>query len=233
MATTLGDMVDNVARKLGDPNFGLYTEAEVKQNIGESYRIYYMRLIREAEGFFETTTNFDIVSNESNISLLDMVPPYKGISQVWRYVTNGIIPLKEQENRFTSVYTLAVGSGDSYIPQYKQMGTNLVLYPPPGASQTDAIKFDYVYIPTFPTSSSVDAFEFDDNFPTVYEANVEIRAALKCLETKDVTGGLSDQATFREELAELDKAFQESFENDEYPDSVQYKGINYRNGGYY
>lgn len=230
---TLGDMAANVARKLGDPLFQFFKAAEIKQAIGDSYRIYYMRLIREAEGFFETTQNLDIVSGESNISLTSLDQPFKGISQVWRYVTNGIIPLKQQENRFVSVYTLAVGTGDAYLPQYKQMGTNLVLYPPPGSSETNALKFDYVYIPTFPTSSSDDSFEFDANFPTVYEINVEIRAALKCLETKDVTGGLSDQSTFREELAELDKAFQESFENDEYPDSVQYKGINYRNGGYY
>lgn len=233
MGTALGDMVENVARKLGDPLLQFYTEEEIKQAIGESYRIYYMRLIREAEGFFETTTDLDIVSGVAEISLEGMDPPYKSISQVWRYVTNGVVPLEEQENRFNPVFTLAVGSGDSYIPQYKQQGTNLVLYPPPGASETDAIKFDYVYIPDFPVSNSSDDFEFDENFPTVYETNVECRAALKALGTKDVTGGLSDPNSLIAELAELDKAFQESFENDEYPDSVQYKGNNYRNGGYY
>lgn len=233
MATRLGDMVDNVSRKLGDPNRQFYTEQEIKQAIGESYRIYYMRLIREAEGFFETFINLDITSGSAFVSLLGFDPPYKGVSQLYRYVTNGLVPLQEQEGRFTSIYTLAVGTGDSYIPQYKQQGNYLVLNPPPGASETNALKLDYVYIPDFPTAESLDSFLFDDNFPTVYETNVEIRATLKCLETKDVSGGLSDQSTFVQELTELDKAFQESFENDEYPDSVQYKGLNYRNGGYY
>lgn len=233
MPSTLGSMTTNVLRKLGDTNAQFFTTAEVKQAIGESYRIYYMRLIRESEGFFTTTRDLDIVSGVEAITLTGFTPPFKSISKLWRYVTNGIIPLKEQEDRFVSVYTLAVGTGDAYVPQYYQRGTDLVLYPPPGATQTSALKLNYVYTPTFPTSVSSDAFTFDANFPDVYEINVELRAAIKCMETKDSSGGLSDMSTFRDELVELDKAFQDSFENDEYPDSVQYKGMNYRNGGYY
>ena len=100
---------------------------------------------------------------------------------------------------------------------------------------------DYVYIPTFPTSSSSDSFNFDTattgvttvGFPTSYELNVEIRATIKILESKNAIGGVSDIQSFRDQLQELDKAFEDSSENDEYPDTVQYIGINYRNGGYY
>lgn len=237
----LGDLVDNVALKLGDPSLQFFTAPEIKQAIGESYRFYYMRLIKKAEGYFETTVNLDIVASTETVSLAALTPPYKNISQLWRYVTNGQIPMKEQENRFDAVYTLAVASGDAYVPQYKQQGTNIILYPPPGASQTAALKLDYVYLPTFPSSTSADAFDFNTGtsgitavgFPTVYEINIIVRSAIKCMETKDVTGGLSDTATFRQELVELDKSFDDSSENDEYPDSVTYRGINYRNGGYY
>jgi hypothetical protein len=87
---------------------------------------------------------------------------------------------------------------------------------------------DYIYVPTFPTSASSDSFTFDANFPTIYEANVEIRAAIKVMESKDAVGGVSDISTFREELQQLDDSFLASIEPDEQPDQVEYSGVDYR-----
>lgn len=240
---TLGEMVSNVRTNVSDltrvPVF--FTTPEIKQAIGEAYRYYYFKLIRMAEGYFETTTNLALIQNDENVSLIGLTPPFKSVSQLWRYVTNGIIPLKEQQGRFIPIYTLNIAAGDAYIPLYKTRGTNLVMNPPPSANETRALKLDYVYVPTFPRASSLDSFDFDTGtagiasvgFPTVYEINVEIRATIKILESKDAVGGVSDIQTFRDQLVELDKAFEDSSENDEYPDSIQYIGVNYRNGGYY
>lgn len=241
---TLGTMVTNVRTNVSDQGFAVpqyFSSPEIKQAIGEAYRYYYFKLIRMAEGYFETTINLDLIANDENVSLIGLVPSFKNISQLWRYVTNGVIPLKEQQGRFIPIYTLNIAAGDAYQPLYKIRGTNIVLNPPPSAAQVAALKLDYVYQPIFPNSSSLDAFDFDTGtigvvsvgFPTVYEINVEIRATIKILESKDAIGGVSDIQTFRNQLAELDKAFDDSSENDEYPDSVQYIGLNYRNGGYY
>lgn len=242
MATLLGTIVNNIRINAADTRAPFYyTSEEIKQAIGEAYKYYYFKLIRMAEGYFETTTNLNLTANNENVSISSLVPPFKNISQLWRYVTNGQIPLKAQQGRFTPVYTLNIAAGDAYIPLYKIRGTNIVLNPPPSADETNALKLDYVYIPTFPTSSSSDSFNFDTattgvttvGFPTTYEFNVEIRATIKILESKNAIGGVSDIQSFREQLQELDKAFEDSSENDEYPDTVQYIGINYRNGGYY
>jgi len=238
---TLGVMTANVSVNVSDPRNEYFTVPEIKQAIGEAYRYYYFKLIRMAEGYFETTTNLPLIANDENVSLAALVPPFKNISQLWRYVTNGQVPLREQQGRYIPVYTLNIAAGDAYQPLYKQRGTNIVLNPPPSANQANALKLDYVYVPTFPVGSSADSFDFETatagiaavGFPNVYEINVEIRATIKILESKDAIGGVSDIQTFREQLAELDKAFDDSSENDEYPDTVQYIGFNYRNGGYY
>jgi len=241
MASTLGTLTANVSRNVSDIGNAFFTIAEIRQAIGEAYRFYYFKLIKNAEGYFETTTNLSLIANNENVSLIGFVPPFKSISQVWRYVTDGLIPLKQQQGRFISINTLSIAAGDAYQPLYKIRGTNIVLNPPPSANETNALKLDYVYEPTFPSSASADAFNFDTattgvtstGFPTSYEVNVEIRATIKILESKDTVGGVSDIQSFRNQLMELDKAFEDSSENDEYPDSVQYIGINYRNGGYF
>ncbi len=227
--STLETLVDNVAVKLGDPNFAFYTEQEIKKNIGDCYRYYVQKLMLLGEGYFETTDDLSIVAGTETVSLAALSPAFWAISALSRYVTNGVVPMKPDQRRFDAIYTIGVGSGDAYIPDYKIRGMNIVLIPPPGASETDALKLEYVYIPTFPTSTTADAFEFDSNYPVIYEQNVEIRAALKCMESKDAQGGVSDMATFRAELMELDKAFEQSAEKEEYPDSIAYAGINYNN----
>jgi hypothetical protein len=104
---------------------------------------------------------------------------------------------------------------------------NLILSPIPIAPMTAAIKMDYVYIPDFPNQTSADNYVFDINFPTVFELNVKLRTAIKLLETKDATGGVSDTGTLIQELAQADAYFQDTLPKDENIDRVEYSGINY------
>jgi hypothetical protein len=227
---TLGEMTANVSTKLGDRVLGeFYTAAEIKKAIGDSFRFYYMKMTEIGEGYFETTDDIDLVANQEAYDLTALSPAFRMISQLQRYITTGTVPLFKNEQRYRSNIQTGSGVGDSYRPLYKFRGMNLILMPRPSFDQTAGLKLDYVYIPTFPTSTTVDAFVFDSSFPTVCEVNVEIRAAVKCMETKDANAGVSDVATFRQELAELDQAFFETLERDEGCDRVQYTGLNYNN----
>jgi hypothetical protein len=230
MPSTLGTLVSQASLKLGDTALGqLYSVSDIKQAIGDSYRYYVMWLIENGAGYFETTTDLDITANVETISLADLGPPFWKVSLIEKYVTNGRVPLVPYERRYKFLSTIGVGSGNTYIPTYKFRGLSLVLEPPPGASETDSIRLDYVYIPDFPVSSSDNSFEFEEQFPSTYEVNVVLRACVKLLEEKDVSGGLSDISSFRTELIALDKSFENTMARDEIPDDVEYVGEDYGN----
>lgn len=227
MPSTLGNLVDRVAQKLGDPTFSFYEEATIKQAIGDSYVYYIDRMVDMGAGYFETTTDLDIVANTETISLANLDPPFRRISLLEKYVTNGRVPLEPYERRYKFLSTIGVGSGNTYIPTYKRRGLNLVLEPPPGASETNGLKLDYVYIPELPNSSSSDSFTFEEQFPDLYEVNIVLRACIKLLEEKDASGGVSDIATFRNELSQLDLNFDNTMSPDEIPDNIEYVGEDY------
>lgn len=226
--STLGTLVANISRKAGDSTIGEYfTEQEIKQAVGDSYRYYVGIMVQLGAGYFETTTNLDIVANVETVDLSALTPPFWTVSLLERYVTNGRIPLKPFERRLRANTTLSTGAGDAYRPTYKIRGQNLVLEPYPLFSETSALKLDYVYQPTFPTSASADSFTFDADFPTIYENLIELRSTIKILETKDAIGGVSDINTFRVELAEIQEAFIETISPDENADRIEYVGIDY------
>lgn len=229
MSSTLGTLITLVSRKLGDRVVGeYYSENEIKDTIGEAYRYYTQKLVGLSAGYFETTVMLDIVANSPLISTASFTPPFWIVSQLWRQVTFGFYPLRPSENRYNADYTLGSGTGDAYLPTYKLKGQNIYLTPTPLFSQTAGLKLDYVYQPTFPNYTSSSLFTFDANFPAIYETNVIIRSAIKLMESKDAIGGVSDIGTFRSELAELDRAFEETMTPDENPDSVSYMGRDYR-----
>lgn len=228
MSTTLGEQVTEVSIILGDQTVGEYFPAtEIKRAIGDTCRFYVMKLIRGGEGYFETTTTLDIVNGQEYISLAGLTPPFLACSVIWRKLTTGYKPMKKNEQRFKFQSTIGIGAGDTYIPEYRFRGTNLILTPSPISSETAGLKLDYVYMPTFPTRLSLDAFTFDANFPEMFELNVKLRAAIKLLESKDATGGVSDIASLRTELAQADEAMEDTLTKDESPDTVEYQGIDY------
>lgn len=228
--STLVTMVGNISRKLGDQTVGnFYSAAKIKQSVGEALRYYVQQMVLRGVGYFEDTADLNLVANTEAIDLTALSPTYWFTSQIERYVTGGTIPLTMSERRYTSNISIGVGSGDSYLPNYKYRGTDLILEPTPSASETAGLKIDYVYVPTFPTSASADAFEFDANFPTIYEVNVENRAVITLLEGMESVGGVVDWQTWRQDLADLDRVFMDSIRRDEGQDSVQYVGVNYNN----
>ena len=234
--STLGTMTTNVSRKLGDTTDGqYYTVANIKRAIGDSYRFYVQRMAKLGEGYFETTTDLNLTADTETISLASLTPPFWFCSQLWRYVTNGQQPLERDEGRNEMNITTGAGTGDSYLPKYNFRGTNLVLKPRPGVSETTALKLDYVYIPTFPSSSSLDAFDFstgtsgitDTGFPVIYEANVELRALIKLMHEKEVTGAIVDWKTHKEDLAEMDEEMMDTLMRDEGVEYIEPNGVDY------
>lgn len=226
--STLGELVTETSIIVGDKIVGEYfTALEIKRAIGDAYRYYSMPLVMAGEGYFETTTNLTIVSGQEYISLAALSPVFWAVSVLWRRLSTGYQPLKKNEQRYKFVSTIGIGAGDTYIPEYRHRGMNLILTPSPIAGDVDGLKMDYVYIPTFPNQLSADSFTFDTNFPSIFELNIKLRSAIKLLESKDAVGGVSDINTLKSELADADAYFQSTLTRNENPEAVEYQGLDY------
>ena len=234
--STLVTIEDNIEGKLNDSANRFYSSANIRRAIGDSYAYYVGKMIELGEGWFETTANLNLTADVEAISLASLTPPFSGIiSQLERYVTNGRIPLFPSQRRYRENITVGQGSGDSYRPMYKRRGFNLILEPRPGTTEANGLKLDYVYIPTYPTSSSADSFDFNTGtsgitsnlFPTQFEKNVELRAIIKLLSEKEANGAVVDWQTFKSDLEEMDEVFLATIRTDEMPEDIEYVGVDY------
>lgn len=228
---TLGELRANVRRNLGESTAQFYTNAELNQTIGEAYRFFSMIMIEEGDGYFEVTTNLGFTANDPQVSLSALSPTFYHVSSLERNLSWGTIPLEKSERRYKANLVIGAGVGDSYIPTYKFQSNYLILEPTPqtteAASSTTGLKLDYVYMPTFPVFDSADSFEFDANFPILYEPMIELYATIAALESKDGMGGVSDINSFRGRLEKWQMQFISSLERSEYSERVEYMG------GYY
>jgi len=232
----LGDMVDNVLSDLGDTAASYYTEAEIKKKIGEAYRKFYLMMTKNGLGYFETTTTLGFTASTESIDMSALTPTFRKVSLLQRRTTIGDIPLKPAERRNSINSQYLAGAGYLYQPDYKMRGNNLVLEPQPmtteAAGTTTGLKLDYIYEPTYPTSSSADSFEFDDNFPITFDPLIELHATIAVLETKDAMGGVSDINSFRTRYKDFEAQFIDSLERDENAESIPYNGWDYSTGGF-
>lgn len=188
-------------------------------------------MIDEGDGYFETTTYLNLVSGTATISVAALSPTFYKLRLLSRVYTDGsTAPLKRDELRNVIAYKYAV-TGNGYRPSYRMQGNNIVLTPPPAASETGSatagLKLDYYYLPTFPDSSSADGFTFDAIFPTTYEPLIELQATIAALEAKDGMGGVSDIASFRGRRDEMQQVFLDSLDRDDNTEKVTYIGMNY------
>lgn len=242
MGSTLLQIRNNVRRNLGEATSNFYANTDLNYYISVAYKKYTNLMIQEGDGYFVETINLGFTQNDPNIDISALDPPFFSISRLERNTSTGTIPLKASKRRFTPNSTLFSGVGDSYLPTYWEKSKKIVLEPTPqgtevptsptGTSQT-GMRLDYNYEPDFPVATSPDSFTFDDNFLVVFEPLIELCATIAALESKDGMGGVSDIQSFRGRLASLEVDFMNSLERTEYPDSVQYMGQTYGNGGNY
>lgn len=238
MPSNLGQLRQRVRIKLQETTAQFYTDQEINESIGESYEYYSGILIETGEGYFQTVKFLGFQANIETVSVANLDPPFMEVAILSRCTSNGYIPLIWNPQRFTFNSTILSGQANAYIPKAKMRGTDIVLIPQPqsdevpvvvsGNSQT-GLKLEYEYIPTFPVFDSPDDFTFDEQFPSLFEPMVIIYTVISCLENKDAMGGVSDIQSFRGRLEKWEDRFMKSLSRTEYPDKVNYLGIDYVN----
>jgi hypothetical protein len=227
----LGDLVTRVTYELQDVAFTYFEEANIKQAIGDAYQYYTMLAIDAGQGWFQTAVNLPITAGVETISLTSLTPTFYSVAILKKNIPTARYPLTSSVGRFEVDITLGVGAYESYMPQYKVRGLNLVLNPRPltaeAATDTTGLRLEYNYIPVYPNATTVDTFEFDANFPTVFEPMIILMAATTVFEQKDGMGAVSDTNAFRLRLQKFEQSYMDSFDRDEYPDTVTYIGLDY------
>jgi hypothetical protein len=231
LVSTLATIRDNVRRNLGEVTPNFYTNADLNAFIGRAYSKYSIMMIEEGSGYFETPTYLNLVSGTATVSIASLSPTFYKIRLLSRVYSDGTTKaLERDELRNVYAYKNTV-TGDGYLPSYRMQGNNIVLTPPPAASETGSatagLKLDYFYLPTIPSASSLDAFTFDSVFPTIYEPLIELDATISAVEAKDGMGGVSDIQTFRNERDRWLQTFSDSLYRDENIERVTYVGTNY------
>jgi len=231
--STLGAIRGNVRANLGEATPNFYLNTDLNRYIGEAYKKYSMLMLQEGDGYFQEQVTLPLVAGDPTVDVSALTPPFFSIARLERNTSTGTYPLKASERRFTPNSLILTGVGDSYRPTYRMRGLRIILEPTPqgseAATSTTGLTLGYNYVPTFPTATSPDGFTFDTQYPVFFEPVIELYATIAAMESKDGMGGVSDIQSFRDRLAAQEKVFLDSLERTEYPDSVQYIGIDYAN----
>lgn len=229
---TLAVLIPNIRNNLSELTANFFTNEEIKQYIGEAYRYYFLVMVENGDGYFEVPVNLPLTAGTETIDVSALNPPFHKISLLEKRTSYGDVPLMYKERRFESNPNVFSYSSDFVNYTFKLRGrTNIILEPTPqiteAAGSTTGLRLSYVYIPTFPTQASLDTFEFDSNFPNVYDPMIELKATLMCHDAKDSSGGQSDSNTFRLRLSQFEESFMSNLKLTEMPEEIQYVGLNY------
>lgn len=136
---------------MGSPNptNSTWTDAELTEYINEAIRMYFAEVVKNSEGYFETSTDpNNNLSYTANNELVALPTDCFEIKAVYIQRSNGW-EILEYRNNVTSGFLTNTGSGGSntYSPSYAFRGNNLVLHPTPNLSGANQIRVDYVQFP--------------------------------------------------------------------------------------
>lgn len=140
---------------------GFLSNDDIDRWANEGYYKYCLMLMKASQGYFETTSDLNIVAGTETIalpnnftatekSLMDLVRVEKVLSQ-------SRIPLAYKRRYDQGNSTSAGGSGETYLPSYDFRGNNLVLEPTPSTSETAGIRIIYKALPPRLRSSTATA----------------------------------------------------------------------------
>jgi hypothetical protein len=184
---TLSKLLTNVRNFLNAPNpaNSFWTDAELTEYLNEGSRMYFAEVIKNSEGYFETTTTLDYTSGTETVALptgfFEVKALYIARPNGWE-----ILPYY---NNLTSGFLTTNGAGgaNTYSPSYSFQGNNLVLHPTPNATSTGGqLRLDYVQ---FPDQMVNGGDQLTNQVSPVFKQLLEMYAVMKA-KTKEsmVTG---------------------------------------------
>ena len=174
LSGTLSNFVTRVRRYLGEETAAksFWADDFVKQAFNVSYRRRCAQLVMTFEGYFVIVATRDLVANQERYAW----PAGFSRLQKMELVRDDTrtVPLARYERHYETK-PAASGSGDSYLPTYRPIGSGFVLEPAPVQNGAGELRIEYIGTPVELTA---DDDELHSDFPKIYDEILVLDTAI-------------------------------------------------------
>ncbi len=171
---TLGNFITRIRRYVGEETAAtsFWSDALVKQVFNSVYRRRCAQLIMSYEGYFTVVGTRDTVANQERYA---WPSNFERLFKLELVRSDGrTVPIQRQERHYHSKAAPS-GSGDSFLPTYRSIGSGFVFEPAPVAGVAGQIRMEYCVTPTELTANDD---ELHSDFPTMMDELLVLDAAV-------------------------------------------------------
>jgi hypothetical protein len=171
---TLANFLTRIRRYVGeeDATESFWSQDLIKQVFNSCYRRRCSELIMAYEGYFTVVATRDTVANQERYA---WPTGFERLFKLELVRSDGrTVPLQRAERHYGSK-SAPSGSGDSYLPSYRSVGSGFVLEPAPTEGVAGQIRMEYCVTPTELTA---DDDQLHSDFPTMMDEILVLDSAI-------------------------------------------------------
>ena len=171
---TLSNYIVRVRRYIGEETASksFWSDDLIKQVFNASYRKRCADLIMAFEGYFTVVATRDTVANQERYA---WPTNFERLLKLELVRSDGrTIPIQRQERHYAGK-SAPSGSGDSYYPSYRSIGSGFVLEPAPTVATSGQIRMEYA---TTPTELTADNDQLHSDFPKMLDEIIVLDTAV-------------------------------------------------------
>jgi hypothetical protein len=162
---TLANFIVRIRRYIGEEteDESFWSNDLIKQVFNSCYRRRCADLIMAYEGYFTVVSTRDTVANQERYA---WPTNFERLFKIELVREDGrTVPLQRQERHY-SYKPSPSGTGDSYLPSYRSVGSGFVLEPAPLEGKAGQIRMEYCVTPTELTANDD---QLHSDFPTMMD----------------------------------------------------------------
>lgn len=209
---TLQNLLTDVRTVLRQRNSANSTwlDDELTSYLNEAIRLFFLECTSVNEGYFTTQTgtmsnpDLDIATGVETVALPS---DCFQIKNVWKKVSDGWVSLSYRNSTNESYYTNSGTTYDSYFPSYTFQDNNLVLRPTPNATQTGALRLEYLH---FPDTMIYGGDLLTNQVSPVFKQVIVMYAVYKAKLSESLTNGVDLSALAKSNLDQLTQLFRDT-----------------------
>jgi hypothetical protein len=162
---TLANFIVRIRRYVGEENAdeSFWSDDLIKQVFNSCYRRRCADLIMAYEGYFTVVATRDTVANQERYA---WPTSFERLFKIELVREDGrTVPIQRQERHYAYKPSPS-GTGDSYLPSYRSVGSGFVLEPAPLEGKAGQIRMEYCVTPTELTANDD---QLHSDFPTMMD----------------------------------------------------------------
>lgn len=171
---TLSNFIVRIRRYIGeeDATKSFWSDDLIKQVFNAVYRRRCAELVMAFEGYFTVVATRDSVIDQERYA---WPTGFERLLKLELVRADGrTVPIQRHERHY-GAKNAPSGSGDSYMPSYRSIGSGFVLEPAPVAGVAGQIRMEYV---STPVELTEDNDELHSDFPTMLDELLVIDTAV-------------------------------------------------------